>query len=296
MSWITLALLANIFFGLANIFDKFFNSKKIKSVYTFAILVNLIYLGFVVVITFILRDTFTAGLPAVYSSIAGLLWFFMWIFFWKAMQTGEASRVSAIFFSQPLFSAVIAVLFLGETLNSQKWLGILFIVIGAFLSSWEGKGNKNGFKKAYVFAIIAALLSALGNAVSKYAMSDLPSLTVNSIAFYATIPLYLVLLRNEEVFKEVKENLLNKKVMFQFLIRGTIGYAGIIAFMLSLGQGKYSLVSAISGTQPLFVLILSVLFTVLMPKTIHEEISRKSLMEKSLAITLIVVGAMMISF
>ncbi len=296
MSWIVLALLANFFFSLTNIFDKFFNSKKIKSVYSFAFLLNFVYLFFVIAITYYFRDTFVFGPSAVYSGIAGVLWFFMWIFFWKAMQTGEASRVSAIFFSQPLFSAVIAVLFLNETLNSQKWIGIVMIVIGAFLSSWEVKSRKKEFNKAYLFALIAALLSALGNAVSKYAMNGLPSLTVNSIAFYATIPLYLVLLKNREVFREVGANILNKKIMSQFFIRGLIGYAGIISFMLSLGAGKYSLVSAISGTQPLFVLILSIVFTILMPRVIHEEISKRSLMEKSLAIALIVLGAIMISF
>ena len=296
MSWIILTLLANTFFSLTNIFDKFFNSKKIKSVYTFAFLLNLIYFFFIIAVSLFMWKTFVINWSVLYSAIAGVLWFLMWIFFWKAMQTGEVSRVTAIFFAQPIFSAIIAVLFFGEKLNSFKWLAILMIVVGAFLSSWEGKNKKFTFNKAYLFAIAAALLSASGNAISKFAMNGLPSLTVNSVAFFSTIPLYLLLLKNKKVFVEVKKNLKDRAVMTQFFVRGLIGYLGIFSWMLALGAGPLALTSALSGTQPIFVLILSIVCSILLPKYIHEEISKKSLIEKSLAIFLIVAGAMIISF
>jgi len=296
MSWIILTLLANTFFSLTNIFDKFFNSKKIKSVYTFAFLLNLVYFFFVLVVSLFMWKTFVLNWSVLYATIAGVFWFLMWICFWKAMQTGEASRVTAIFFAQPIFSAIIAVIFFEEKLNGLKWLAILMIVIGAFLSSWEGKSKKFTFNKAYLFAIAAAVLSASGNAVSKFAMNGLPSLTVNSVAFFATIPLYLLLLKNKKVFKEVKDNLKDKKIMGQFFMRGLIGYLGIFSWMLALGLGPLALTSALSGTQPIFVLIFSVICSILLPKYIHEEISKKSLIEKSLAIILIVTGAMLISF
>lgn len=296
MSWIAFVFIANIFFSLTNIFDKFFNAKKIKHVYSFAILLNLISLIFILITTYFLRNTFSFGWPVFYAGLAGLFWFFMWIIFWKAMQTGEASRVSAIFFSQPIFSAVIGVFFLHESLNFLKWTGIALIVIGAFLSSWDKTTKKSGVNKAYYFALLASIISAIGNSLSKYAMNWLPSLTVNSIAFYLTIPLYFFLLLNKNVYKEVKENLADARTMSMFFIRALIGYGGICFFMLAVGKGPISLVSALSGTQPLFVLFFSVITSLFLPKIIKEETHKQAILSKIISILLVVVGAALISF
>jgi len=295
MSWIVLSLLANVFFGLSVIFDKFLNTKKIKSVYSFAVILNCIYLVFIIITTYIQRGAFAFGNGAMFSALAGIFWFFMWIFFWKAMQKGEATRVSAIFFSQPIYSSLIGVFFFHESLNLHKWFGILVIVIGAILSSIGGDSHKKEVRSAYIFALLSAIFSSIGNSISKYAMHDLPSLTVNCIAFYASIPLYLYLLKKIEVRKEVMSVFTDAKILFQFSIRGLFGYLGIITFMSALSAGPISLVTAVSGTQPLFVLIFSVIISLMYPKIIHEEFKGKALPAKLTALILTVFGIILIS-
>lgn len=295
MSWILLSLFANVFFGLSVILDKFLNTKKIKSVYSFAVILNCIYLGFIIVTTYIQRDTFKFGNGALYSAIAGFFWFFMWIFFWKAMQKGEATRVSAIFFSQPIYSSLIGMFFFHESLNFLKWIGILVIVVGAVLSSLGGESHKKEVRSAYVFALLSALFSSIGNSISKYAMQDLPSLTVNCIAFYSSIPLYIFLLKNSVVRKEIVYALTNKMLLLQFSIRGFFGYMGIITFMSALSSGPISLVTAVSGTQPIFVLLFSLIISFMYPKVIHEEFGGKTLPAKLTALFLTVLGILLIS-
>lgn len=63
-----------------------------------------------------MRTTFTFSIGALYSVIAGLFWFIMWLFYWKALQKGEASRVSAVYFTVPIYSALIGMFFLHEVL------------------------------------------------------------------------------------------------------------------------------------------------------------------------------------
>lgn len=295
MSWILLALLANLFFGFSVILDKFLNTNKIKHVYSFAVILNTVYLFFILITTYFQWGTFVMGKSALLSVIAGFFWFFMWIFFWKAMQRGEATRVSAIFFSQPIYSSLIGIFFFGESLSLLKWVGIAVIVIGAILSSLGGESHKKEVKVAYLFALLSAVFSSVGNSISKFAMMDMPSLTVNCIAFYSSIPLYIFLLKGAAVRREVWSAFTNPKLMMQFGVRGIFGYLGIIAFMLSLSSGPISLVTALSGTQPIFVLILSLIATSLFPKLIHEEFGKKVLGAKLLALLLTVIGILLVS-
>lgn len=295
MSWILLALLANLFFGFSVLFDKFLNTKKIKNVYSFAIILNLVYFFFILITTYFQWGTFIMGKSALLSMLAGFFWFFMWIFFWKAMQHGEATRVSAIFFSQPIYSSLIGIFFFNESLTLLKWTGIAVIVIGAIFSSYGGESHKKEVRTAYLFALLSAIFSSVGNSISKFAMIDMPSLTVNCIAFYSSIPLYFFLLKNASVRKEVASAFGNVKLLIQFSIRGIFGYLGIITFMSSLSSGPISLVTALSGTQPIFVLILSLLASVFYPKLIHEEFGKSVLGIKLLALLLTVIGILLVS-
>lgn len=295
MSWILSALLANLFFGFSVLLDKFLNTKKIKNVYSFAVILNCIYFVFILITTYFQWGTFVMGKSALLSMIAGFFWFFMWIFFWKAMQHGEATRVSAIFFSQPIYSSLIGIFFFNESLTLLKWVGIAVIVIGAVLSSLGGESHKKEVKTAYLFALLSALFSSIGNSISKFAMMDMPSLTVNCIAFYSSIPLYIFLLKNAAVRREIVGAFANTKLIIQFGIRGIFGYLGIIAFMASLSSGPISLVTALSGTQPIFVLILSLIASVLFPKLIHEEFGRSVIGIKLLALLLTVIGILFVS-
>jgi drug/metabolite transporter (DMT)-like permease len=293
MSWIVYVVVANIFFGVSSVFDKYLNSKKIRTVYAYSVLLNLIYLIYFSITAFFIFKTFVLNSYFYWAVLGGCIYFVMWLIFWQALKTVEVSRASALFFTQPVFTAIMASLFLNESLGPSKWLAVVLIVMGAILSSWESKKTK--FNKGYLLVLLAALLSALGNTVAKYAMSGLPSLTVNTIGFFGTIPLYIILLMQKDVLKEVSLALRDLTIMKGFAIRGTIGYVAICLFMLGVGAGPVSLVVALSGTQPIFTLVVSLLAGSLMPKMIKEETNRSALLIKTTAIILIVVGAIIIS-
>ncbi len=295
MSWIFYVLTANSLFAASSIFDKFFNSKRIKSVYVYSVVLNFIYLGFFAATAYVIKDTFVINSSFYWAILAGCIYFFMWLVFWTALKMVEVSRASALFFTQPVFNAFLAIWFLNETLSPNKWVAIGLIVAGAILSSWDNKKSV-GFNKGYLFVIAAAILSALGNTVSKYAMSGLPALTVSTIGFFGSVPLYFILLAQKGVFKEVKTVLGDTTTMKRFFLRGVVGYAAICAFMLGVGAGPISLVVALSGTQPLFTLVFSLAAGFFLSKMIKEDTTRSAVITKTAAIVLIVIGAIIISF
>ena len=209
MSWIIFTFFSVGFFSLNNIFDKYFISKRYKNIYSFAVIINIVYLFFFTIVGYFIRQTFILNQGLFWTIFASLSYFCMWIFWWKALTTGEVSRVIAIFFSNPIFNALLAVIFLKETLTVSKWLAIFLIVSGAILSTWEGKKTKTGFNKAYFFALLAAIFASIGNVISKQAMIYWTPMTVQVVGYLFTLPLFLLFLLNKEVLLETKKTFSN---------------------------------------------------------------------------------------
>lgn len=295
MSWIIFSLLAVFTFSFVNLFDKVSVSKKFKNVYTFVFVLNVVYIIFYLAYTLIFWKTFVFGNSFLWAAFSGFFYFAMWILWFKALSGGEVSRSSAIFFTQPFFNSILAVIFLGEVLTPLKWLAIVMIVAGAIFSSIEGKKTKSGFNRAYIFAVLAAVVSAAGNTISKFATAVLPAITVSSIGFFATLPFYFLFLRDKKVLEETKRSFADKKLLGLMFLRGMFGFAAIGFFMSAIGSGPVSLVSALNGGQPLVVLILSVLASLFFPRLIKEDITGRAIVYKIISVILIVTGAVIIS-
>ena len=56
-----------------------------------------------------------------------------------------------------------------------------------------------------------------------------------------------------------------------------------------------ALVSTINGTQPFFVLLIGIIITIFFPKFGKESLNRRNLLQKTIAIALIVCGTFFIS-
>lgn len=53
-----------------------------------------------------------------------------WLFYFKALQLGQASHVAPVDKLSVVFVALFAAVFLGERLSAREWLGITLIVAG----------------------------------------------------------------------------------------------------------------------------------------------------------------------
>ena len=69
-------------------------------------------------------------------SMAGIAGAASWIFYFMALKTGEAAKVSAIDRTSLVFIVILAALFLGEAFTWKSALGIVFIMIGVVIMSF----------------------------------------------------------------------------------------------------------------------------------------------------------------
>lgn len=87
--------------------------------------------------------------------VSATIGFFAVILAYKAIRTSELSLVSPLSAFNPVFTAIIALLFLNESISSKGWIGIFLIVLGAYLT-------KLGDLRAGIFQPFKSLLSHRG--------------------------------------------------------------------------------------------------------------------------------------
>lgn len=69
--------------------------------------------------------------------LAGLAGALSWIFYFYALQMGQATSVAAIDRLSIVFVFILAIILLGEKFSWQAGIGALFVVLGAILMTWK---------------------------------------------------------------------------------------------------------------------------------------------------------------
>lgn len=133
--WILYAVLSAVFAALTSILAKI-GLEKIDSTLATAIRTA-------VVLVMSWGIVFFTGKHGGISEIAPKSWIFLilsgiatglsWIFYYKALQTGEASKVIPIDKLSVVISVVLAFLVLHETPDAKKIIGCLLIAAGTFI-------------------------------------------------------------------------------------------------------------------------------------------------------------------
>lgn len=160
---------------------------------------------------------------------------------------------SALGGTKPLIATVLALMFLGERVAIFTLIGTILVVSGVFLIS----GGVEAFarSKELLFPILSASFYGLSEVVRKTGLNILPDsllgAQVGATSGMLGFLTYLVLTR------KIGEIKVNKKSFVYFSGTGaTVSIAWILNFT-AMRLGTVSIVSTLTGTTPLFSLLLS---------------------------------------
>lgn len=223
------------------------------------------------------------------------------VFQYRSIELIGASRTSPIVASAGLVSTVLAVLILGETLTVVHGVGIVMIVAGVAMTSWETARDRT-----------ASTTVSLSESISRSRGSLAPfALPLLAATFYGVEPVLIaiglehgtpilvgmgVMIVAATVgyvgYYGVYGSLSVRTVVFDsafpwYVAAGLAGTASFLLYFAALAVSPVVIVIPIFQTVPLIVLVLSVLF---MPRRLERVTTRLIV-----AATVVVVGATLVS-
>ncbi len=281
--WLIFALLSPVFYSISSIIDKFLTVGKL-SVGDYSQKMGILNLA----ITFILLIFVHLELDVMtlLAIVPGILWGILYMFYLKALQYEEVTRVIGIIYVFPIFVAIFAAIFLKEVLSPIKYSAILMIVIGGIMISVRSIRKHLTLSRAVPWLLVTILLEVIIEILDKYLLESLNFFQVQAMnsfgVFIACLPF---------IFKSFK---FNKETGLVFLSQFFIGLASFF-FVIAVSMTAVSIVAGVIAIQPLITLFFATVLSFYKPKFVEEEIKRKAFINKLIAIILIVVGVLILS-
>jgi len=299
MLWLTVAISAYLILAVVFLVDKYLLVGPIPNpqVYTF-------YIGSLGILVLILAPFVGFYIPElsqiVLSLLAGAL--FIYGIFWlnKALRLFEASRViPAIGGILPIFSFLLIYIFSGgkEIFTLWEFLAFILLVFGSVLIIYEKA--KISLKSLRISAT-AAFFLALSFVLAKYVYMAQPFwsgyIWIRIGGFLMAMGFLFAREVRDELFK-IKINF-PKKTAAIFLSNQAAGASANILQNWAIALAPLvcvAIINALQGVQYAFLLIFATIISLKFPKILKEEISRKILFQKILAILLIGGGLVLLT-
>lgn len=176
-----------------------------------------------------------------------------------------SSRAAAIKNTNPIFTIIIAIIFLDERISSFSWIGIAFILVGLYLTAYE-QWKKNGFSikdhtwTGIFLACFASLAFGTGFAIRKLGMIEnhdpfLGALIGGYVAFLAY---NITLVARKELKGTIQSQL--KHVNLFYLFAGVATCFGVLSFFISAFYTQVSYTAPIVAIEPVITVIFAYIF------------------------------------
>jgi drug/metabolite transporter (DMT)-like permease len=193
---------------------------------------------------------------------------------------------------------VLGYLILGETLQFQNAIGAVLVIIGVLTLSVDKSFHFRKLKlRLLALMLLCTFILALSSVIFKFfaVQGDFWGTTFWTYVGEALFGLGILAI--PKYFKQ----------FVLLLHKNTVPLLGVNAAneLINLGGGlgvrfaslfvPVAIVSAISSTTTLFVFIFGILLTVILPRFAHEDISRRSLLQKGIAAVLVAIGVILIN-
>lgn len=292
MSWIILALLSTIFFSASGLLDKFIlsiDSFNSKSYIICQILVSQLF----VIPIFILAGVEFIYPTSIFVILLGSVQVLPAIYYMKAMQNEEVSRVTALEYLYLIFVFLGAAVLLGETLTIKHYIGGLLLTVSIVLVSYRFKGNDSlpGLSPAIKQFCVYWVFTAFYYLALKYFLATINEWNLFAWSSLGNLIMVVPLLAD----KGVRKDTLNffrgsKSAIGALLSEEAFHFLGVICSIFAYALGSVSLVTTVGALQPFMTLMSVVALSQFKPGLFNEELSSSTLVQKFMSVILVSIG------
>jgi len=269
---VTLALLAAFFAALTGILAKIgmenVNSNLATAIRTIIVLI----MAFLIVLITDQLDSITeiSTKALIFILLSGFATGVSWLFFFRALSMGDASKVIPIDKSSVVLTIILSILILGEKAVPNIMVGGALIAIGTFvlIGKKEEKKGFTGSQTYILYAIFGAVFAALTAILAKIGIEDVDS---NVATFLRTIVIMVfswVIVFFQGTQKNMK-TISTKGYLFLVLSGMATGFSWLCYFG-ALAIGKVSVIAPIDKSSVVITMILS--FVILKEKITKQKV------------------------
>lgn len=297
------ALIAPALWAANNHFDKYIVGKYFKSTGVGAMMIFSALIGVLVlpVAGFLQQSAFSINpLTALLIALNGCLYLVATLPYLKALKISDASAAIPMFQVIPVISFVLAWVILGETLTGNQMAGGLLVVLGAIIISFEMQEGRKLKLRSDILALmfLSSFIFALHFLFFKVFAVDTDFWTTvfwESVGFVAFAVFLLAFIKSYRrdflaVFRKNGEIVISLNVFNE-----VINILGKLVFNYASLLIAITLAWIAVGFQPVFVLLYSVILAAFFPHISKENVAGKHLVQKIIAIAVMLIGISVIS-
>jgi drug/metabolite transporter (DMT)-like permease len=299
MSWLFFAFAAPVLYAVSTHLDKYLVERYFKNINPAVLLIPSAIVFTLPIIWFFHPGVLIVSLKyAAVLAISGLLFNIGLLFYLRALQGEDASTVSPLFQTIPLFSFAFGFFLLGETLSQTQIIGGLLILLGSLLLSIQFTSGGRRLRSRMVLLMLGAAISISLSVV----LFKLFAVTEDfwSGIFWSSIGevFFGVILLAQTSYRQQYLSFFTKpKRMILALgtINEIINIIGVWCVRYAILLAPLALVQVVTSTTPGFVFLFGVLLTLFFPHIAEEKLSRGHVIQKTIAIFFIIGGTIFIT-
>ena len=301
---VLLAIFASFLWGITNHIDKYMiagieeSKNNIKILLVFSTFIAGIILTplWLILSHFTINISFISLISVLFASF---IYIIATIFYYKAIEKNDASIVVVMFQMIPVFSYILALILFKETLTIRQIIGSIIILLSAIIISFDFN-EKNNNKK--FIALLLMTLSSLCYSIY-FILFDIGirNSSYYSCAFWYQIGFLImgIILLCIKSFRAPFVNAVKKNGRRYVVLNTTNEVLNLIANLLVNYANliiPIALVNVLNGFQGAFAFILGVIGTLLLPKYIREDLSKRVIIQKVVCIILGIIGLIILIY
>lgn len=284
--WIIYALVSAIFSGLTSVLASYssklnkVDSILITTIRTFIILV-LSFIATLIYKTF--NEIYNLDIKTIiFLILSGISTTLLWIFYFKALDTGDVSKVTPIDKTSIVITLILSMIFLHEKITIIKVISIIFILVGTLLTVNKKTTNEKD-NKWILYSILTAIFTSTTTIISKIGLNDIDSVLATFIrtVIVFIILMFIVIIKKKYIY--LKD--ISKKSLRYVIYSGITNTLSWLFYFASLKDGETSIVFTIEKLSIVVTILLSVIF-------LKEKLNRKQI----IGIIIIVIATSLLMF
>ena len=281
--WILFALGSALFAGLTSITAKC-GIKKTDSTVATAIRTGVVLLCSAVMVTIVGSWGGITNIDTksrIFLVLSGIATGASWLCYFEAISIGDVNKVVPLDKSSTVLAAVIAVIFLGESVTAPKITGLIAVAVGTYMmiGKKDGAGEKKRGLGWFFYGSLSAVFAALTSVLAKVGIENVESNLATTVRTAVVLVMAWLTVLVTGKGKLVKET--TKKELLFIVISGILTGASWLCYYRALQLGEVSVVAPIDKLS----ILVSVAFSYIVFK---EKLTLKSFM----GLMIIVVGTL----